>query len=269
MAGKAPGSEQKPDHRVTFEPCAKRIRVLFAGETIADSTDALLLRETGHTPVYYFPWENVRKDLLIPSDRRTYCPFKGAASYCTVQVSGRSAEDAVWTYEDPYDEVAGIAGYMAFYWDRMDKWMEEDEEVFVHARDPYTRIDILKSKRPVRILAGGEVVAESERAVFLFETGLPVRYYLPRGDVRMDLLVPSETVSRCPYKGTASYWSLAAGGYEDIAWCYSKPVRESARIRDRICFFNERVDEISVGGVPVAKPTTKWSRIRSRHPRGR
>ena len=256
-----PGHGRRPDHVVSLEPSPKRVRVRFNGEFVADTTRALLVRETGHVPVYYFPPDDVATDLLRASDLRTHCPFKGEASYWTVVVDGRTAEDAVWSYRTPRGNLADLAGHMAFYWDRMDAWFEEDEEVFVHARDPHVRIDILASSRPVRVVLGGRTVAESRRARFLFETGLPTRYYLPPEDVTADLLRPSETRTACPYKGVARYWSMEIGGrlFEDIIWSYPDPVHESARIEGYLCFFNERVDAIFVDGAETAKPHTKWS----------
>jgi len=261
MAGPAPGHARKPVYKVVLEPCAKRVRAVLGGETVADSTAIRLCHETGHLPVYYFPRADVRMDLLTPTARSTHCPFKGTASYWTVAAGGRTAEDAVWSYEDPYDEAADFAGLVAFYWDRMDAWFEEDEEVFVHARDPYARIDVVASARPVRVTAGGETVAETTRALFLFETGLPVRYYIPSSDVRMDRLTATEKTTRCPYKGTAVYWSVADAGdaLENVVWSYPDPIAEAGRIKDHLCFFNERVDEITVDGKAVPRPATKWS----------
>ena len=258
----APGFASHPGYRVEFEPCAKRVRVAFNGETIADSTGVVLLLETACTPVYYFPPEDVRVDLMARSDHGSHCPFKGDASYRTLEVAGRRAENAVWSYEQPYAECATIRGYRAFYWDRMDHWYEEDEEVFVHARDPHVRIDVLASSRPVRVEAAGLTLAESQRGLFLFETGLPTRYYLPRDDVRMDLLSVSDTKTACPYKGRADHWSLHHDGRttEDIAWCYADPLPGVAKIKDRICFYDERVDSLFLDGVPLTKPKTKWSR---------
>ena len=121
----------------------------------------------------------------------------------------------------------------------MDAWYEEDEQVFGHPHDPYSRIDILKSSRRVKVSRNGEVLAEASRPVMLFETGLPVRYYLPREDVRLDLLEPSKTASYCAYKGEATYWSH---GGEDIAWTYERPLREAEPVHDLVCFWNEKTD---------------------------
>ncbi len=242
----APGFAKHPGYRVAFLPCEKRVRAQLGGVTVADSTRVLLLRETGHVPVYYFPEEDVRRDLMEPSDHRTYCPFKGHASHWTLAAGGRRAEDAAWSYETPYREVPEIRGTVAFYWDRMDRWLEEDEEVFVHARDPFVRIDILETHRPLRVVVDGVTVAETERARLLFETGLPRRAYIPREDVRADLLVPSDKETACPYKGTAGYYSLRVGEnlHPDLAWFYADPLPEVARIRDHLAFYDEKVDAV-------------------------
>lgn len=250
-----------PDHRVDLHPCAKRVRVLLGGQTIADSTSTLLVRETGLTPVYYFPRADVDQTSLEPSGHSTFCPYKGEAAYWSVRAGGRLAENAVWSYPTPFPEVEGLRDTMAFYWNRMDAWYEEEEEVFVHARDPFVRADVLESSRTVAILVDGEEVARSGRPRLLFETGLPVRYYLPREDVRMDLLEPTDSQSACPYKGTAGYYSLRIGDrlHEDLVWTYSDPLPEVAKIKDLLCFFNEKVEAVLLDGQPETKPRTKWS----------
>lgn len=254
--------ERDPNHSVEVEPSPRWVRVDFNGETIADSTGVLLLRETNHLPVYYFPPQDVRMDLLTPTDNHTHCPYKGDASYWTVKVGDRISENAVWSYQDPLPDRSDIGGYLAFYWNRMDHWYEEEEEVFVHPRDPHKRVDTLPSSRHVRIMVGGQTIAESRRPHLLFETNLPTRYYLPIEDVRMDLLESTETVTRCPYKGVASYWSARTDGqlHEDVAWSYPDPIPECPRIKGLIAFFNERVDQIYVDDELQEKPVTKWSR---------
>jgi uncharacterized protein (DUF427 family) len=219
------------------------------------------LREERYLPVYYFPIEDVRTELLEVSDRHTKCPYKGKASYWSVRVGGRVAENAVWSYGEPIPGREELKRYMAFYWDRMDAWFEEDEEVFVHPRDPYHRVDALRSSRHVRIVVAGETVAETERPVLLFETGLPTRYYLPKLDVRLDLLQPTDTTTRCPYKGKASYWSVRVGDTvaKDIVWSYPAPIPECPKIENLLCFFNEKVDAIYVDGELQEKPKTPWS----------
>lgn len=252
-AGVFNGDVQAPRHLLYFEPTHKRIRVEFGGETIADTTGAHLLYETGILPVYYIPESDVRTDLLTRTDHTTHCPAKGDAAYWTVSAGGRTAENAVWGYPEPI--APWLKGYFAFYWDRMDAWYEEDEQVFGHPHDPYGRIDILRSSRHVKVSVNGEVLAESSRPVLLFETNLPTRFYLPREDVRLDLLKPSETTSYCAYKGRATYWSH---GGEDIAWTYESPLREAEPVRDLVCFWNEHAD-IEVDGELQERPQTRWS----------
>jgi uncharacterized protein (DUF427 family) len=142
----------------------------------------------------------------------------------------------------------------------MDAWFEEDEQVYTHPRDPYTRVDILASSRHVRIEVDGTTVAESTSPRLLFETGLPVRYYLPRPHVRMDLLAPGDTVTHCPYKGRAEWFAVCAGDTvrEDLAWSYPTPLPESQKVAGLIAFLDEKVD-VHVDGVPQDRPSTKWS----------
>jgi uncharacterized protein (DUF427 family) len=143
---------------------------------------------------------------------------------------------------------------------KMDEWYEEEEQVFVHPRDPYHRIDVLQSSRHVRVEVNGEVVAETQRPMVLFETGLPPRYYIPEEDIRMELLEESEETTRCPYKGVASYYSVEVGDerVEDLVWYYPEPIPEAARIKGLLCFFNEKVD-LEVDGEEQERPRTQWS----------
>jgi uncharacterized protein (DUF427 family) len=170
-----------------------------------------------------------------------------------VKAGGKEAVDAAWQYpESPIEEIRGA---VRVDWDAMDSWFEEDEEVYVHVRSPYTRVDILPSSRHLRVLVAGEVVATSHRPWLLFETGLPVRYYLPKLDVRMELLEPTDSQTRCPYKGEASYWSVRAGGtvHTDLAWSYPRPLPESTRVAGLVAFYNEKVD-IEIDGVLQERP---------------
>jgi len=253
--------EPPPGGALYLEPTPKRIRAVVAGEAIADSRAAMIMSETGHQPVYYFPPGDVRMDLLEPSDRRTRCPKKGEASYHSIRVGERLVESGAWHYPEPFDGAPPFGGMIAFYWSRMDQWFEEDEEVFVHPRDPYHRIDVLRSSRHVRAMLDGELLAESHRQLALFESNLPPRWYLPREDVSARL-VPSDTVTRCGYKGSASYYSveLASGAVvKDLVWYYADPLPETAQIRDLLCLFNERID-IELDGQLQQRPFSAWSR---------
>ncbi len=250
-----------PDsHALYLEDSPRRVRVVFNGETVADSRRVKLLHETGHLPIYYFPMEDVRPDLLETTEHSTHCPFKGDASYWSVKVGDEVAENAVWGYPEPLDAAPPISGLVAFYWGKMDQWYEEDEEIFVHPRDPYHRVDVLASSRRVKISVNGETVAETERPKILFETGLPPRYYIPPEDVREEALAPSELKTQCPYKGEASYKTVNAGGerVENLVWFYPDPIPEVEKVRDHLCFFNEKVD-IEVDDEAQERPRTPWS----------
>jgi uncharacterized protein (DUF427 family) len=248
-------------YSVTLEPIQKRVRAFVSGVAVVDSARVMMMRETAHLGVYYFPVEDVRLDLLIPSGEVVASPYKGDASYFHVEVGGRVVEDAAWRYLNPLPDCPDISGYIAFHWREMDAWYEEDEEVFVHARDPKHRIDVLESSRHVRVVVGGKTVADTRRAVFLFETSLPVRYYIPKLDVRFDLLRPSPMRTACAYKGrTTAYWSAetTGGSVRDVAWSYEAPRLEATRIANMVAFFNERVDAIFVDGVEMPTPETMW-----------
>jgi uncharacterized protein (DUF427 family) len=250
-----------PAHALYLEPTQRRIRGVFAGETVVDSRRAQVLHESGHLPRYYFPREDVRADLLESTDHHTNCPFKGDASYVTLRVGARSHENAAWEYPEPIDGAPALRGLVCFYWEAMDEWWQEDERAVGHAQDPYHRIDVLPSSAHVLISIAGEVVAESTRASALFETGLPTRWYLPREDVRGDLLEPSEKVTTCAYKGHASYASVRAGETfeDDVVWWYPEPLTDAERVGGLLCFFDERVD-VDVDGVRQERPRTPWSR---------
>lgn len=247
----------EPRGRPQTEPSHKRVRILFGGEVIVDTGDALYVWEGPWYPQYYLPLADVAPGVLQPSGDTWRSPSLGSATSHTVRAGGREARDAAWSYPDgPKEE---LRGRVRFAWDAMDAWFEEDEEVFVHPRNPYIRIQVLPSSRHVVVSVDGVTVAESYRPVFLYETNLPRRTYLPKLDVRMDLLVPTATTSMCPYKGTAGYWTLRTPTAEhlDIAWSYPAPFRESAPIAGLVAFYDERVDLV-VDDVPQPRPRTRF-----------
>jgi uncharacterized protein (DUF427 family) len=157
--------------------------------------------------------------------------------YLTCARLARTAPSAARRYRS--SPIQELRQAVRMDWDAMDEWLEEDEPVDTHPRDPYTRVDILASSRHVRVDINGVTVAESAQPRILFETGLPPRYYLLLADVRLDLLRPSATQSHCPYKGTASYWSLDAGAgvHQDLVWIYRSPLAESQKIAGLACFY--------------------------------
>ncbi len=244
-----------------WEDSRRRVRVVFAGVAVADSKHLMLLHEFGRLPVFYFPLEDVRMDLLEASEHRTHSPLKGQASYWTLRVGERSAKHAAWSYLQPLPEGPQLQGYLAFYWDLMDAWFDVEQQVYAHARDPYKRLDILPYSRHVRIVLGGVTIADTHRPLLLLETGLPIRYYIPPQDVRMEFLMPTETITHCPYKGMATYWSASIGEqvFKDIVWSYQEPLPECTPIAHFLCLYNERVDAIYVDDEVMPVPTTIWS----------
>jgi uncharacterized protein (DUF427 family) len=239
---------------IRIERGSKRVRVYLGGEVVADTVQPVLVWEVPYYPTYYFPVTDVRTELLEREGSVTHSPSRGDGQRFSV----KGTSHAALRYEDsPIEELRDL---IRFDWNSMEAWFEEDEQVFTHPRDPYTRVDILASSRHVRVDIDGTTVAESTSPRMLFETGLPVRYYLPKTHVRMDLLTPTDSVTNCPYKGQAEYWSVGAAGagYRDLAWSYRAPFPESQKIAGLIAFYNEKVD-IYVDGVLQARPVTKFS----------
>jgi uncharacterized protein (DUF427 family) len=245
---------------IRVEPSARWVRAVVGGVAVADSKRVLTV--TMGLPVYYFPQGDVRADLLEPSERTESHAVLGERSFHHLRVGDRFIEDAAWRFAASPQDAPELREHVAFYWDRLDHWYEEDDEVFVHPRDVHHRVDVLNSSRHVRVVVGGEVVADSHRPRLLFETSLPTRYYLPRVDVRMDLLNVSETVTACPYKGRTVHFDLELGDRvrRDIAWSYPFPIPECPKLENLICFYDERVDAIEVDGEVQPKPQTPWSR---------
>jgi uncharacterized protein (DUF427 family) len=172
--------KQKAPYWAEFIPSPRWVRAQFGTQTIADSKRVMLLRETGSLPTYYFPKEDVRTDLLQSSSRTVEDSHKGIAKYWTIKVGNKVAENAAWNYETILPEAPDLKGYIAFTWEAMDAWFEEDDQIYRHARDPYKRIDVIHSSRHVQVIVGGEIVADTRRPRLLFETSLPIRYYIPK-----------------------------------------------------------------------------------------
>ncbi|MSQ23743.1 MAG: DUF427 domain-containing protein [Chloroflexi bacterium] len=249
---------------MSVEPTPRRVRVEFGGQTIADSKRVILFRWSRGTPTYYFPRADVRADFLIPTSSTAEDPLKGVAHFSDVVVGNRTAEQGAFTYADPVPEWPGRPDYVAFAWEKMDRWLEETEEVIKHPRDPYHRVDVAQSDRHVRVVVGGQTIADTTRPKLLFETQMPTRYYIPQDDIRMDLLEPvPDLKTSCPYKGEASYWKVK-GAVQEIAWAYLAPLPECPKIAGLISFYNERVDEVHVDDEPEPKPLPRWHSMRAR-----
>lgn len=227
--------------------CPKRIRVYLARQVIADSRRVKLLRQ--NPSQYYFPREDVVSDYLRQEEGAKSAKY-GKKHTFTVVVGDHEEKNAAWYYTDQPKNAPDMTGYMAFDWDQMDAWFEEDEPITIEPRDPYTRLDIRQGSRKIEVVIAGETIAVSERPLMLFETGAQTRYYLFREDVRMDLLEETDKQTGCPYKGIASYFSVRVGDTlkENVVWTYPFPNPEYGRLQNLVCFYSEKIDGFYVDG---------------------
>lgn len=243
--------------RVRIEDSPKWVRAYLGATAVADSRGVKLVWEIPYYPTYYFPLADVAMERFSESGAARRSPSRGDATLYDITVDDRTVPAAAYRHADsPVEELRGL---VALDWESMDAWFEEDEQVYVHPRDPYKRVDILQSSRHVRIEIDGVTVAETHAPRLLFETGLPTRYYLPPTDVRRDLLVPSDRRTECPYKGVAGYHHVVIDGtsHDDIVWHYAFPIRESEPIAGYLCFYNERVD-LYVDGDLLERPESPF-----------
>jgi len=241
-----------------IEPVPRRIRALLGGVVVLDTTHALYVWESPKYPQYYIPLADVNPDVLV-DERRPEHLSRGAARRFGLRAGASTREGVAHVYGD--DALEGLAGTVRFEWAALDAWFEEDEEVFVHPRSPYVRVDALRSRRSVRVELEGVLLAESSSPVMVFETGLPTRYYLDPTAVDFERLLASETVTSCPYKGTTSrYYSVRVGEqlHADVAWAYDFPSRELLPIAGLIAFYNEKVD-LTLDGERLQPPSTHSS----------
>jgi len=218
--GTGPFGEQATGSFTYVEDSPRWIRARLGGRTVADSRRTKLIHRPGRLPVHLFPPEDVRRELV------------------------------------PEDALRDHDGLVEIDFGAMDEWLEEEEALLGHARDPYHRIDTRRTSRAVRVSVGGRPVAETTHAVVLFETSLPPRWYIPRDDVLAEL-EPSDHRTTCAYKGHATHFSVA--GEEAVAWSYEDPLNDAVPVKDMVCFYNERV-EIEIDGESQERPQTQWSR---------
>jgi uncharacterized protein (DUF427 family) len=223
---------------IRIENSARWVRGFVGGQAIVDSKHVRVVYGERRLPLYYFPRSDVRFELLAPSR------VDSGIHYFTLRVGDHVVEDIAWSHASDGDEFGQLRDHLAFDWKKVDQWYEEDDEVFVHPRDPYHRVDVLNSSRYVKVVIDGQLVAETHRPRLLFETGIVTRYYIPKVDVRFDVLVPSTKTTQCPYKGTAQYYSVKLGDkvHEDVIWYYAFPIPECPKIAGLLAFYNEQVD---------------------------
>lgn len=239
------------------EPVPRRVRGFLAGRPIFDTTRAQYVWEWPNYPQYYIPLADVAQHHLV-DEGHSQRLRRGTARRYGLRVGEEERPSAARVYAPDADPE--VAGTVRFEWASLDSWFEEDEEVFVHPRNPYVRVDALRSHRHVCVKLDGLVLAETRSSVMLFETGLPTRYYIDRTDVRIEHLVPSDTRTPCPYKGeTSNYWSVQVDGriHEDLAWAYNFPKDAVRPIAGMVAFYNEKVD-ISIDGHALERPVTHF-----------
>ena len=250
-----------PENHV--EPVPRRVRAVVAGQTVLDTTAAKYVWEWAGFPQFYVPLADVRADVLVDEGDVEETP-RGDVKLHGLRVGETYRPQAAKVLTAA--KVKGLDETVRFEWSALDAWYEEDEQVFVHPRNPYTRVDSIRSTRTVRVESHGVVLAETASPVMCFETGLPTRYYINRTDVDFTKLVPTETETACPYKGvTTGYWSAVVDGrtHPDVAWVYDFPTRDLLPIAGLIAFYNEKVD-IFVDGVKLERPDTNFSRTKKK-----
>ena len=242
-----------------IEPVPRRIRAYLDGLAVIDTVRAFYVWEWPAYPQYYIPVADVRDGSLVDEDH-TQHTHRGAVRVHSLRAGGVVRPGAARVLAQ--SSLPSLSGTVRFEWAALDSWFEEDEQVFVHPRSPYVRVDALHSTRTVRVELDGAALAESRSPVMVFETGLPTRYYLPRTEVDFGHLVPSATVTACPYKGiTSAYWSVKVNDtvHDDLVWSYDFPTRQLLPIAGLVAFYNEKVD-IVVDGVLLTRPTTHFFR---------
>ncbi|KAF7312451.1 hypothetical protein MIND_00258600 [Mycena indigotica] len=260
-----------PFTEARIEDSLKRIRVLFAGVYIIDTRKAKLVWESRYYPTYFFPHSDLSLDYVELTKEHP------DGDKYDLKVNGKTAKEVVTVYSQPtHEHLQGLLK-ITFAYGRIfssvpkitnrhnisaaDAWFEEDEQIFVHPKDPYKRVDVLSSSRHIRVEVDGVEVANSRTPKLLFETGLPVRTYVPKTDCRMDLLVPSEAKTECPYKGEAHYYHIQLSPdkkFENVVWWYRNPNLECATIGGLVAFYDEKVD-VFVDGIKQERPKSLWS----------
>jgi uncharacterized protein (DUF427 family) len=261
-----PGVEEEPvsDYPQSIvpvnhvEPVPRRVRAVVGDRVVIDTTAALYVWEWSHYPQYYIPMTDIDASVLVDEGHQEHLG-RGTAQRYGIRVDGDDRPKVAHFYTD--SKIEGVTGTVHFDWSALDHWFEEDEEVFVHPRDPYSRVDALRSTRTITVEIEGVELVASSSPVLVFETGLPTRYYFNRTEVHFEHLEPSGTVTSCPYKGTTSgYWSVRLGDrvLPDLAWAYDFPTRQLLPIAGLVAFYNEKVD-ITIDGQRLERPDTHFS----------
>jgi uncharacterized protein (DUF427 family) len=254
---------------VRTEPIDKWVRAYMGETAVVDSRGPLLFwEESFPVPGYAFAEKDVRMDLLHPAQGEPspassfFAPKGPVSQWFDLRVDDRVRPCAAWTRDDP-----ALDGMVVLSWQPglLDRWLEEDEEVRGHPRDPHKRVETVLSSRHVEVELDGVALAETDRPVLLLETGLPTRYYVPRADVHFEALTASDNYSLCPYKGeTREYWSAVGPPVvRNVAWSYWSPLPAVQKVAGLVAFYNELVD-LTVDGVAQERPVSPFSRAAQR-----
>ncbi|MDJ0752806.1 MAG: DUF427 domain-containing protein [Ardenticatenaceae bacterium] len=230
-----------------WEKTDRWIRAEINGVTIADSKQAMLMIENRGELDYYFPIADIKPGSLIQSEYTESSGYRGTKTFWHVQAGDKTVENAAWTYETKAGR-PDFSGFVALKWDSVDHWYEEEEEVFLHPRHPYHRVDFVPSSRHVEVFVDEVKVADTTRPLLIFETTLPTRYYIPEEDVNFDYLQSIEGTTHCPYKGFADYYTIKVNGerYDHAAWTYPEPIPEAPRLKGKIAFWPEKDKRIRI-----------------------
>lgn len=248
------------------------VRLLFNGVYIASTTDALFVWEHPYYPQLYLPKSafnearnakklQIHEGELIHDDHGSSGRVIGGQ--WTLQVGSRSTDQVIAFSHELSDEADALKHMVKVDFGAVDQWFEEDTPIFVHPKDPFKRIDLLQSTRPIKVSIGGVRVAATTTSVHLYETGLPCRYYIPLTSIDPAVLRPSKTRSQCPYKGEAEYYSVEVNGelHEDVVWYYNRPTLECGKAESLCCFYNEKVD-IELDGRKLERPVTQFGKVK-------
>jgi uncharacterized protein (DUF427 family) len=241
--------------RGRVEPAPRRVRGFLGRDLLFDTTAARYVWEVPYYPQYYIPLADVTPGVLRDDGHPQRVQFGPSRIFSLVTPSG-TVEGAARVFDAGDGAVAGL---VSFTWDAV-TWFEEDEPIYGHPRNPYARVDALRSHRHVTVSLDGTTLADTASPVLLFETGLPTRYYIDRTDIAFEHLERTGTQTLCPYKGvTSAYWSVRvdAAVHADLAWTYQTPLPAVAPIANLVAFYNEKVD-ITVDGVPQPRPQTHF-----------
>ncbi|RBR20890.1 uncharacterized protein FIESC28_05042 [Fusarium coffeatum] len=244
-------------------PTSRRIRAIHNHITVVDTTKAVYVWEHDSFPTIYVPLVDIRNGKLA-DQQNISVELKERAAISQLIVPGhdvleeKKVDGVLRFFQDV--TLGPLSDTVRIEFRSIDQWLEEDEPIFVHAKDPYKRVDILRSERPVEVKVAGKTVAKTESSMHLLETSLPTRYYLPLTAVDQTFLRKSNLKTKCPYKGEAEYYHVVVDGktYENLVWYYNHPTHESGAIAKMVCFYNEKVD-IILDGELLERPKTKFA----------